>query len=123
MQLLKMSTEGKTLTELFNLLVNKGEFRIQAFKSQLDNQLNYGLMELTGTRYTLTADGHAELSILDSKLIQKANAALPRSLAISKECYDGAELRRNCLRQGAYDAYDKPSLINRQTSTQKEDHV
>jgi hypothetical protein len=33
--------------------------------------------------------------------------------------YDGKELTRTCLRPGAYDAYDKPSLLGNQRQPHK----
>jgi hypothetical protein len=36
---------------------------------------------------------------------------VPITATTTKGTYDGRELTRTCLRPGAYDAYNKPSLI------------
>jgi len=103
---------------------------LKAFKVKLKGQTTKSVeeghmteMELVGHvfrrkdgTWSITVDGMALSKELDKQLeVLRAAATLPKvpGNLVSKVSglYNGAELRRTCLRPGAYDAFDKPSLM------------
>lgn len=65
-------------------------------------------------KYCLTADGYWELAALNDLLEKKKALPVvpPNRTSKLTGTYSGAELGRTSFRRGAYDAYDKPSIIN-----------
>jgi hypothetical protein len=76
------------------------------------------LVKTQGGGYSITSDGLAELRALNElRSSRDSNVRLTPSSLVPKftrgtEPYTGFELGRTSMRQGAYDAYDKPSLVN-----------
>lgn len=130
---LKMEPEirvGGTAHRVLSILASKGNMSpamikktgIIAGKSivDIDNAIVYELVPkgmvimVSGLFYSLTQKGldtKIELGSLD-KLFKA-----PRKTVMSQQddlfargTYDGAELRSTCMRRGAYDAYNLPSL-------------
>lgn len=48
---------------------------------------------------------------MTTKTKPQTTAPMPVKNSTATGTYDGKELTRTCLRPGAYDAYDKPSLL------------
>ena len=48
---------------------------------------------------------------MTAKTNPKTVPEVPIQNSTSRGIYDGKDLTRTCLRPGAYDAYDKPSLF------------
>lgn len=86
----------------------------QFIAQHMMHMLAAGLVtEVTTGAWALTIDGRLKLrelnaQVLDGPKVKKA--AIP----ISKDNYDGAELKQTCTRVGAYTAYGLPSRINGQ---------
>lgn len=64
----------------------------------------------------ITVDGRRALKLANSNEDKFSEPAGVRAIGAgtTKEAYQGLELGRTCLRPGAYDAYEKPSLIGSQ---------
>lgn len=67
----------------------------------------------------LTVDGLVMLSPSGSRKLRQIREALEGPLPVAGKRtwvapghYDGKELKRTCLRDGAYDAYELPSLMD-----------
>lgn len=63
--------------------------------------------------WTLTIDGRLKLKELNAQVLEGPKVK-KSTIPISKQTYDGAELRNSCTRIGAYTAYSLPSRINGQ---------
>jgi hypothetical protein len=63
--------------------------------------------------YEITADGRRELFRANRERDNFSEPAGKRTMVAgtTSGAYDGHDLGRTCLRPGAYDAYEKPSLI------------
>ncbi len=64
---------------------------------------------LTGA-FAITTGGQAELKRLEVELSKEG--LVRANLFVPSGVYDGAELRKTCMRPGAYDAYRVKSIIN-----------
>ena len=73
-----------------------------------------GILNKENGKYTLTADGYWEVAELNNLLEKKRALPVvpPNRTPRFVGTYTGSELGRTSFRPGAYDAYDKPSIIN-----------
>lgn len=100
----------------------KGLFKVETVdldlsqfeKKHLEILMLGGFLTKEGHRWVITADGLLEVNKLDHRLETGPPRAAPRTFDFrGLGLYDGKELKRNCLRPGAYDAFDKPSLYQK----------
>lgn len=109
------NSNGMTLKDVYASLRVSGDIHLSSFKIQVETLLRYGVLAQSGDSLTLTLEGHDELNTLN-KLEKRKEQNLVKARLLShtgENTYKGEELKRVCYRPGAYDAFDKPSLINR----------
>lgn len=108
------ASDGKSMKDLHALAKSRNPtFSYPVFVSSMENMVDCGVFELVNDRLTMTVDGHNELNILNAKLANPSETVKANLYRAPAGAYRGDELKRTCYRPGAYDAYDKPSLINR----------
>lgn len=75
-----------------------------------------GLVRSHTEGWEITSDGLAELRYIKEAADRKPGKATPRHVKVPVDQYQGLELQRTSVRPGAYDAFDKPSLLFRNTN-------
>lgn len=91
-------------------------------KTALANLIRAGLVKPWDAMLTLTVKGSRQLRRINEEQggpVQFAGKRLISTGTVSGT-YDGKELRRTCLRVGAYDAFELPSLIGNEHHYRRE---
>jgi len=100
-------TSGGTNDEARNALSNL--LRVGLIKALPDNQV---MLTLAGSRKLRKInEENSALQVAGKRLV---------GVGTTSEAYEGKELRRTCLRPGAYDAFEKPSLMGGQRHYRRE---